>query len=243
MPLVRQPYVVEGSTLLSDWNSALELYGRLRPGVSPQASQQETLALAASLRESWPDRVIKGEYLEARPVLEIDAISEEFKVLAVAAVLVLLLLAAACINLGTLVLARGVTREREIRVRMALGASRLRIVRQLFTESLLLAGLSGLCALLLSTLVLKVLQVQQISTASLVPDWRAIAATFAAAMVAALVFGLPPAFRLASLVPGGGRARPLFLGAQVAVSCLLLVVSSLLVNSVQRLGAADPGFD
>src|SRR4029079_9081575 len=73
MPLVRQPYVVEGSTLLTDWNSALDLYGRLRPGVSPQASQQETLALAARLRDIWPDRVWKDEYLEARPVLEIDA--------------------------------------------------------------------------------------------------------------------------------------------------------------------------
>ena len=50
MPLVRQPYVVEGSTLLTDWSSALDLYGRLRPGVTPQASQQETLALAAGLR-------------------------------------------------------------------------------------------------------------------------------------------------------------------------------------------------
>ena len=54
MPLVQQPYVVEGSTLLTDWNSALALYGRLRPGVSPQASQQETLALAARLREQGP---------------------------------------------------------------------------------------------------------------------------------------------------------------------------------------------
>ncbi|HEX2457165.1 MAG TPA: ABC transporter permease [Vicinamibacterales bacterium] len=243
MPLVRQPYVVEGSTLLTDWNSALDLYGRLRPGVSPQASQQETLALAASLRERWPDHVWKDEYLEARPILAFDSNSEEFKIVLTAAALVLLLLVAACANLGTLVLARGVTREREIRVRMALGAGRLRVVRQLFTESLLLAVLSGVCALLLSTVVLKVIQLQQNSTASLVPDWRALATTFGAAMLAALVFGLPPAFRLASLVPRAGRSRTIFLGTQVAVSCLLLVVSSLLVNSRHRLGATDPGFD
>jgi predicted permease len=243
MPLVRQPYVVEGSTLLTDWNSTLDLYGRLRRGVSPQTSQQETLALAASLRERWPDHIWKGEYLEARPIFALDINSEEFKMALTAAALVLLLLVAACANLGTLVLARGVTREHEIRVRMALGAHRLRIVRQLFTESLLLALFSGLCALLLSTVVLKVMQLQHHTTASLVPDWRALAATFAAAILAALVFGLPAAFRLASLVPRAGRARTVFLGAQVAVSCLLLVVSSLLVNSRQRLGATDPGFD
>lgn len=61
--------------------------------------------------------------------------------------------------------------------------------------------------------------------------------------LAALVFGLPPAFRLASLAPRAGRGRPIFLGVQVAVSCLLLVVSSFLVSSTQRLGASDPGFD
>jgi macrolide transport system ATP-binding/permease protein len=160
-----------------------------------------------------------------------------------AAALVLLLLVAACANLGTLVLARGVTREREIRVRMALGAGRLRVVRQLFTESLLLAVLSGLGALLLSTIVLKVIQLQNNSTGSILPDWRSLVATFVAAMLAALVFGLPPAFRLASLMPRAGRASTIFLCAQVAVSCLLLVVSSLLVNSRQRLGATDPGFD
>jgi predicted permease len=243
MPLVRQPYVVEGSTLLTDWNSSLDLYGRLRPGVSPQVSQQETLALAARLRERWPDRVWKDEYLEARPILAFDRDSQESAIVLTAAALVMLLLVAACANLGTLVLARGVTREHEIRLRMALGASRLRVVRQLFTESLLLAVLSALCALILSTVVLKVMQLQGSSTASLVPDWRALAATFGAAMLAALVFGLPPAFRLASLVPRAGRARSIFLGAQVAVSCLLLVMSGLLVKSGQRLGATDPGFD
>ncbi len=190
--------------------------------MSPQASQHETLGLAASLRERWPDHVLKDEYLEARPILELDSSSAEFTIVLPAAALVLLLLVAASANLGTLVLARGVTREREIRVRLALGASRLRVVRQLFTESLLLALLSGVCALLLSTAAVKVMQLQHISTASLVRDWRGLAATFGAAMLAALVFGLPPAFRLASLAPRAGRARPIFLGAQVAVSCLLL---------------------
>ena len=243
MPIVRQPYVVEGSTLLTAWDSGFEVYGRLRPGVSPEASQQETLALAARLRERWPDQVWKDEYLEARPILAFDRNSEEFTIVLTSAALVLLLLVAACANLGTLVLARGVAREREIRLRLALGAGRLRVVRQLFTESLLLAALSGACALLLSTIVMRIIQVQQGTTGSLVPDWRALVATFVAAMVAALVFGLPPAFRLASLVPRAGRARPIFLGVQVAVSCLLLVVSSLLVNSAQRFGTSDPGFD
>jgi len=243
MPLVRQPYVVEGSALLTEWNAALDVYGRLRPGVSAEASQQETLALAATLRERRPDRLWKGEYLEARPIFTFDGNSEEFKTMVTAAALVLLLLVAACANLGTLVLARGVAREHEIRVRMALGAGRLRVVRQLLTESFLLAVISGVCALLLSTVVLKVMQLQHISTASAVPDWRAIVATFSAACVAALVFGLPPAFRLVSLVPHAGRARPIFLGAQVAVSCLLLVVSSLLVDTRQRLVVVDPGFD
>ena len=243
MPLVHQPYVVDGSTLLTDWSAALDLYARLRPGVSPEASQQETLALAVRLRERWPDRVWQGEYLEARPILAFDSNSAELQIVVTAAALVLLLLVAASANLGTLVLARGVAREREIRVRMALGASRLRIVRQLFTESLLLAVLSGVCALLLSTVVVEVIQLQSNSGAGLVPDWRALVATFAAAMLAALVFGLPPAFRLTSLVPRGGRARTIFLGAQVAVSCLLLVLSSHLLNGRQRLGAAEPGFD
>ena len=243
MPLVRQPYVVEGSTLLADWSSALELYGRLRPGVSPQASQQETLALAARLRELHPDQVREGEYLEARPILELGSDSEELRILLTAAALVLLLLVAAAANLGTLVLARGVTRVPEIRVRMALGAGRLRVVRQLLTESLLLAGLSALGALLLSTVVLAAMRLRHESTVSLIPDGGALAATFGAAVVAALVFGLPPALRLTSLVPRAGRARTMFLGVQVAVSCLLLVVSSLLVGDRQRLGATDPGFD
>ena len=154
----------------------------------------------------------------------------------------MLLLAAACANLGNLVLARGVAREREIRTRLALGAGRARVVRQLFTESLLLAALSAACALTLSSVVLKSLQLQHNPDVaiSLFPGWGVLADTAAIAVLAALVFGLPPALRLTSLAPRGGRARTIFLGAQVAASCLLLVVSSLLVGGIQRLARSIP---
>jgi macrolide transport system ATP-binding/permease protein len=234
---------MDGSTLFSDWNSALDVYARLRPGVSAKASEQETLALAASLHRLQPDRVRQGEYLEAHPILQFETNSQEFQIVLTTIALVLLLLVAACANLGTLVLARGVTREREIRIRMALGAARARVVRQLFTESLMLAALSGLCGLVLSTAILKIIQFQRNPASTLLPDWRVLAVTFGVSFLAALVFGLPPALRLTSLVPRAGRARTIFLAAQVAVSCLLLVVSGLLVGGLDRLGHTDPGFD
>jgi predicted permease len=245
MPLSRQPYVIEGSTLLTDWNSALDAYARLRPGVSPKMSEQETRALAGRLHELRPNDVRADEYLEARPILKFDNNGPELQTALTGAALVMILLVAACANLGILVLARGIAREREIRTRMALGAGRARVVRQLVTESLLLAGLSGGCALVLSSIVLKVIQLQHNSGVALdlFPGWVVLGATAGMAVLAALVFGLPPALRLTSLVPRGGRARTIFLGAQVAASCLLLVASSLLVSSMQRLRNSDPGFD
>jgi predicted permease len=243
MPLVRQPYVIEGSTLFTDWNSALDVYARLRPGVSVKVSEQETRALAASLHQLRPDYVRLGEYLEAHPILQFETNSQEFQIVLTSVALVLLLLVAACANLGTLVLARGVTREREIIIRMALGAGRARVVRQLFTESIMLATLCGLCGLVLSTAILKWIQLQHNPASSLLPDWRVIAVTFGISLLAALVFGLPPALRLTSLVPRAGRARTIFLAAQVGTSSLLLVVSGLMVSCLDRLGHTDPGFD
>jgi predicted permease len=245
MPLSRQPYVIEGSALPTDWNSALEVYARLKPGVSPKAAEQETRALALRLHELRPNDFHEGEYLEARPILRLDRNGNEFQIALTGAALVMILLVAACANLGTLVLARGVAREREIRTRMALGAGRKRVVRQLITESLLLAGLSAACAVVLSSILLKAIQLQHNSGAmfGLFPGWSVLGATAGMAVAAALVFGLPPALRLTSLVPRGGRVRTIFLGAQVAASCLLLVVSSLLVSNILRLRSVDPGLD
>jgi predicted permease len=243
LPLVHQPYVIQGSTFLTDWNSGLNVYARLRAGVSPEAAREETLAAAARLRELRPEDVHPGEYLDLRPINKLDISGKDLQRALAAAALVMLVLAVACANLGTLVMARGVTREREIQVRMALGASRGRVVRQLFTESLMLAGLSAVCGLLLSTAVLKAIQWRHNLDSGILPDWRVLGATFGAGLLAALIFGLPPALRLTSLAPRPGRTRPVFLAVQVAASCVLLVVSSFLGRGVQRLGSMDPGFD
>jgi len=243
IPLARQPYVMEGSTLLTDWRGGMQVYGRLKPGIGREASEEETRALAAALWEELPREVWKGEWLAAKRLGQLEFKDAAKVVMAVA--LVMLLLVVACANLGTLLLARGVSREREIRTRMALGADRRRVVRQLLTESLLLAVTSSLAALFFSTIAIRAMQSLSETPEGwgMVPDWRVLAATLAIALVAAASFGLVPALRLTSSAPHAGRSRTLFLAVQVGASCMLLMVSGLLVRSVERLSAADPGFD
>jgi predicted permease len=241
MPLAKQPYVVEGSTLLTDWGSGVQMYGRLNSGISRRAAEEETRALAAGLREQRPKDLWKGEYLKARSSLNLEAAAAA----AVGTTLVLLVLIVACTNLGTLLLARGVVREREIRTRMALGADRRRVVRQLLTESALLAALGSVAALFLSSAVFKLLQLRSEVPEDwdAAPDWRMLAATLVIGLIAAGTFGLAPALRLTSLAPAAGRSRSVFLAVQVGASCMLLMVSGLLVRSFERLMSAEPGFD
>jgi predicted permease len=243
LPLAKEPYLVEGSTLLTDWGSGIWMHARLKKGVAPLASEAETRALAARLRIDWPKQIWKDEWLSATPVNRLETRSLRIMLLTVS--LVLLVLVVACANLGTLLLARGAVRDREIRIRMALGAARRRVVRQLLTESLLLAVLGSLAALALSSIAVKVIVAQSENPDSprVAPDWRVLAATMAIAVLAAVVFGLAPALRLTSLTPRGGRARTVFLAVQMAASCVLLMVSALLLRGLERLVTQGPGFD
>ena len=153
VPLTQQPYFAAGSQLLTDFaGNSVRMWGRLRPGFAPKAAEEELRSLAAELHKQHPDEIWEKENLPSDPGgyaksmmignrsgTGSESQSELYPVFALVAALGLLILAVACGNLGSLLLARGVAREREIAIRVAVGAGKGRLVRQLFTESLLLA--------------------------------------------------------------------------------------------------------
>jgi predicted permease len=243
----------------------LQIMARARPGIAqPQAEAALSVALNAALRatttlpkdETIPrvllydgsrgDDFDQGEL--ARPI---------YILLALAALVLLL----ACANVANLLLARATARQREVSVRMALGAGRVRILRQLFTESLLLATLGGLCGLVLGylsrNLIPWLMHTGWAGGELNVPfDWRVCAFTAAITLVTALFFGLAPAWRATraelntSLKEGSrsatrsrkSRTSKSLVTFQIALSTLLVLCSALFVRTVLNLESVDPGF-
>jgi predicted permease len=263
IPIVQEPYFVSGSRLLTDFsndNASVNLWGRLRPGVTPRAAEEELASLAAALRRQHPEAVWEKERLLGQPgaygrgtrsglskgsgALP-EGQTELYTVSALIGVLALLILAAACGNLGSLLLARGVAREREMSIRSAVGAGSGRLVRQLFTESLVLALLGTVAGLGLGYAVLKGLMVMTETPPWIdaTPDWRVGVFALGAGVTAALLFGLAPAFQVARRRHRGTLTRQILIGAQVAASCVLLVIAGLLVRAVNHVMFTPPGFD
>jgi putative ABC transport system permease protein len=175
----------------------------------------------------------------------------------------------ACANVANLLLARAASRRQEIAVRLALGATRLRLARQLLTEGMLLALLGGAAGLLLAAWGVELLSIIPYNAASYyVPyniphdqitlDWRVLVFTFALSMLASVIFGLAPAFQSYKLdvndalkdvgapsVAGSRRrhTRSLLVVAEVALSLTLLVGAGLMIKSFVRLQGVDPGFE
>lgn len=175
--------------------------------------------------------------------------------------LVALVLLVACATVANLLLARSSVRRREIAVRQALGASRSRLIRQLLTEALLLAGMGAACGILFAYWGARAL-LALLSTArdpivlDLAPDWRVLCFTMAVAFATALLFALAPALRATRADPGGalkdtsriaGRERwrlgKGLVVAQVALSLLLLAGAALFIRSLLHLKFLDPGFE
>ncbi len=241
----------------NQWGNTLALIGRLSPGVTIEAAQAEATLIA--------DRPYEGEDrrngFEPRLSPLRDHVSGGFRpavmLLAGAVTLVMLIV---CANLSNLLLARGSAREKEIAIRAALGAERRRLIRQMLTESGLLALAGGALGLLFAIACTHALanldaDIQLLSQVHV--DGTALAFTMIAAMAAGLVFGLTPALRLSavslneSLKEGGrsvsqgkrhGWTRGALVVSEVALACVLLVGAGLLLHSLFRVLEVDLGF-
>jgi len=250
---------------LEDANEAwVQIIGRLRPGLSAQQAMaglgavMERAALAAEKKlgkkqEPWRPLLQNGA---GGIQLLRDKATPALLVLSSVVGLVLLI---ACANLANLLLARGVARRREIAVRLSIGAGQWRLIRQLLTESIMLAGLgAGLSLALaapLSKFVISVAGGGDKIDAHI--DWRALLFTGAAAVITALLFGLLPAIRATrvdltpALKDGSGgalgsdsrlRVSRLLIAGQVALSTLLLTGAGLFVRTLVNIASIDPGF-
>jgi predicted permease len=222
-----------------------EVGGRLAPGRSREQARAElsllTAEFAGEFKESSDGVVLAGTQLLATPANR----NESRAVFGLMFAGVLLVLLLACANVGNLLLARGVARRREIGVRMSLGAGRARVVRQLLTESLVLAVAAAVLGVAIAWILPGPLlrQVAGEFSFRIQPDATVLEYTLGLAMLACVSCGLAPALAATRSTRNSGiRLRSSLLATQVCVSVVLLVGAGLLVRGIQHARATDPGF-
>jgi predicted permease len=233
--------------------------GRLKPGVTFAQAQADMTAIASRLGEQFPASNNKvGVKLVPLKEEVIGSVQRLLFILMAAVVCVLLI---ACANIANLLLSRALTRQKEVAIRNALGASRWRIVRQMLTESILLSLVGGALGVLLAFGIIYVLvnlkpDIPRLTEIRL--DARSLVFTFSVSLLTGVLFGLFPALRAStpaleeSLKEGSHRQsqgrshhrlRNLLVVSEIALSLLLLIVSGLLIKSFVRLNHVDLGFD
>jgi macrolide transport system ATP-binding/permease protein len=251
----------------------IEMMGRLRPGVS----LGEARAALAPLFQQWvattATNARERANLPALLLVEgaggLDSLRREYsKPLYMLLTVVGLILAVACANTANLLLSRSTARTREMAVRLSIGAGRFRVMRQLLTESLLLASLGGVLGVLFAVwgvrfLTLLLANGDENFTLRADINWHVLGATFAVALLCGTLFGLAPAIQStrADVMPAlkdargsdrGARARRVYLGmslsralvaSQIGISLLLLVVAGLFVRTLSNLQSIQLGFN
>ncbi len=238
----------------------LETIGRLKAGVSWMQARASMDVLARQLAQAYPEEKDSGVTLATATLLppNVEEVSTPIALLAMAAVGLVLLIA--CANVANLLLARAMERQNEIGLRLSLGATRGRLVRQMLTESLVVSLLSGVAGLLLaawsSSVLMKVLRPPFAGTLNfnVRPDLRVLGYAFAVSLATGIIFGLVPALHASKMgvndlikTSRGLRRRTwasdLFVVAQVGLCVILLVSAGLLLRALGRAQTTDPGFD
>ncbi len=264
MPTSACPFRSTPRTIAARQGRGFNVFGRLRPGATVSRAQQDLATINHALLAEYPGDYPTGGYrIEAVPMLtELTARARPTLLLLLATVLMVLLIV--CANVANLQLARLSSRGEEIGLRTALGAGRTRLLRQLLTESVILALLGaalgvGVAAALLRALVAFAARFTS-RTGDIALDGQVLVFTLAVAVVAGLLSGTLPALTasrgIAGAMSAGGRGgsggagqagsvrlRAILAGVQVAVSFLLLVGAGLTLRSVWNLQAVDAGFN
>jgi len=236
----------------------MDAVGRLRPGVALQQAQADMDAVALGLAEKYPD-ADKDKGIALLPLKQ-DVVGDSRPFLLVLLAAVGFVLLIACVNVANLLLARSTGRIREFAIRAALGAGRVRVIRQLLTESLVLSCAGGGLGLLLASwgtqAAIRLMPDALPRAQSVHIDSRVLLFTLAASVLAGIFFGLAPALGsssagLYSTLKEGGRGlsrarhrlQGLFVVFEMAMALVLLVGAGLMIRSLGNLWSVNPGFN
>lgn len=246
------PFQIDPAT--SDQNHFLTVAARVRPGVTQGFINAQLQLAADEFRRRWPgvSTTLPGVTFVAEPMKDVldRNIKPSLLFLAVAVSFVLLI---ACANVANLLLVRAAGRKREIAIRVAIGATRARLIRQLLSESFLLSLAGGVLGLILGIagirglLALNPGNIPRIGNASVTPDLRVIAFTVLLSLATGVLFGLIPALQASriemSAVRRKNKVRAVLVVSEVSLALILLIGSGLLIRSFLSMRSVDPGFD
>ena len=252
-------------------NRGIGITGRLRDDASLNQAKAQVVAISNRLAEAYPE-TNKGTLANPKAPRPMVAVAEARvapdgkeavgRVTGLLFVVVGLVLLIACANVANLLLARASSRRREIAIRLALGASRWRLIRQLLMESILLALAGGIAAILVTFwtagLIPSFFPVNEVAGLDMSVDWRVLVFTIVVSLFTGVLFGLAPALQASkpALIStlkddkGGSatrltrfRLRGVLVTAQIALSLLLLISAGLFLRSLRNAVTYDPGFD